>query len=324
MKYVNYPEQDQKRLSFYLATEEYLALNYPEDEYFFMWQTRPTVIFGRNQLIENEVNLEYVKSNNIEFYRRKSGGGCVYSDNNNIMFSFITTTFNKDFVFDKYLSRIVSGLKTLKINAYFSGRNDILLNEQKISGNAFYRVGNRSVVHGTMMYDVDVSSMVKSITPNNEKLISKGIDSVRSRVTNLKDHFDLDLDTFKQKMKSYLSDEEITLSLEDMDKIRLIEKEYLDEDFIYGKNPNYSLIKKKRTNAGQLEVTIELKNNIIKKMNILGDYFLLNDVDFLINKFKNQPFDKEILSNLMTEKDVSDTIYNLSKYELLELLFEVK
>jgi len=324
MKYVNFPSQEIHRLSFYLSTEEYLATHFPEDEYFFMWQTRPTVIFGRNQLIENEVNLEYVKANHIEFYRRKSGGGCVYSDNKNIMFSFITTTFNKDFVFDKYLSRVVSGLKQLGIEAYFSGRNDIMLDGRKISGNAFYRVGNRSVVHGTMMYDVDVEAMVKSITPNNEKLISKGVDSVRQRVTNLKDHFDLDLETFKSKMKQYLSDEQITLSHEDMIQIAHIEEEYLKDEFIYGKNPNYTLIRKGRTNAGGLEISIELKNNIIKKINILGDFFLLSDLDSFLERFKNVQFDYQDIEPIFTEEDVQNTIYGLSKKDLLDLLFEVE
>ncbi|MFA7076240.1 MAG: hypothetical protein WC152_06175, partial [Candidatus Izemoplasmatales bacterium] len=88
MKYIAYPFTETKRLSFYLATEEYLARKFPDGEYFFMWQVKPTVIFGRNQLIDNEVNLKYVRDNNIEFYRRKSGGGCVYADFSNIMFSF--------------------------------------------------------------------------------------------------------------------------------------------------------------------------------------------------------------------------------------------
>ena len=116
MIYVNYPFKETQRLSFYLATEEYLAKNYPEAEYFFMWQVNPTVIFGRNQLIENEVNLDYVKRNHIEFYRRKSGGGCVYSDPSNIMFSFITPTFNKDFVFQNYLEKVVKLLQELGLN----------------------------------------------------------------------------------------------------------------------------------------------------------------------------------------------------------------
>lgn len=322
MIYVNYPIQEVRRLSFYLATEEYLALNYPEKEYFFMWQVNPTVIFGRNQLIENEVNLEFVKNNNIEFYRRKSGGGCVYADFSNIMFSFITSTFQKDFVFETYLKRIVTALNSLGLDTHFSGRNDILIGDQKISGNAFYRIGNRSCVHGTMLYDTDLSIMVKAITPDNEKLISKGIDSVRKRVTNLKEHFDLDIETFKSEMKRLLCDEEITLTKEDIQGISKIEETYLDESFIYGKNPGYSLIRKGRLTVGQMEIRIELKNNIVKKMNMLGDYFLVGDTDELLNKLKNIPFSRDAFTRALKEINVKDFVYNLDESELLDLLFE--
>lgn len=321
MKYVEYPEKKVEHLSFYLATEEYLAIAYPEDEYFFMWQVNPTVIFGRNQLIENEVNMEYVQSHGIEFYRRKSGGGCVYADFSNIMFSFITPTFNKDFVFDKYLSKIVSALNSMGLNAHFSGRNDILLGDLKVSGNAFYRVGNRSVVHGTMLYDTDLSVMVKAITPDNEKLISKGIDSVRKRVTNLKEHFNLDIETFKQKMRSMLCDETITLTPFDMTKIRKIENSYLDPDFIYGKNPEYALVKKGRVTAGTIEIYIELKNGIVKKMNMLGDYFLVGDTDQFLHHFKNKRFTRAVFEEVLDTFEVSEYVYNLTKNELLELLF---
>jgi len=324
MKYVNYPFDDAKRLSFYLATEEFLALKYPDDEYFFMWQVQPTVIFGRNQLIENEVNLDYVKQNNIQFYRRKSGGGCVYADFSNIMFSFITPTFNKDFLFDKYLSKVVDALNHYQLGAHFSGRNDILLGEHKVSGNAFYRVGNKSIVHGTMLFDTDLSVMVKAITPDNEKLISKGIDSVRKRVTNLKEHFDVDIDTFKKNMKEWLSDSEITLTDKDVNEIEQIEKSYLNPDFIYGKNPNYALIRKGRTTAGTLEISMELKNNIIKKINILGDYFLIEDIDILLEEFKNIPFTKSAIEAILSKVSVGDYIYNLTKDELLEILFQEK
>ena len=269
MIYVNYPFKEMQRLSFYLATEEFLARNYPAEEYFFMWQVKPTVIFGRNQLIENEVNLDYVKNNHIEFYRRKSGGGCVYSDPENVMFSFITPHFNKDFVFDTYLERVVKELKALGLNAYFSGRNDILIDGQKVSGNAFYRVNNRSIVHGTMLYNTDLEVMVRSITPDNEKLVSKGIDSVRSRVTNIRDHLDITLEEFKAHFRKNLCDSQITLKEADITSIREIEKTYLKEDFIYGKNPNYTLKKKGRAQAGMIEVTLELKNNLVKNIQIL-------------------------------------------------------
>ena len=266
MKYVNYPNPKTERLTFYLATEEYLAKQYPEDEYFFMWQVNPTVIFGRNQLIENEVNLDYVKRNNINYFRRKSGGGCVYSDPSNIMFSFITPSFNKDFVFDKYLDKVVKLLNELNLNAVFSGRNDILIDGMKVSGNAFYRVNNRSVVHGTMLYNTDLSVMVKAITPDNEKLISKGIDSVRSRVTNIVDHIDIDIEDFKNHFKRNLCDEHITLSEEDLEGIRAIEETYLKPEFIYGKTPNYTIKKTAKTEAGMIEITLELKNNLVKNI----------------------------------------------------------
>jgi lipoyltransferase/lipoate-protein ligase len=321
MKYIAYPFQEVKRLSFYLATEEFLARNYPEDEYFFMWQVNPTVIFGRNQLIENEVNLQFVKDNNIEFYRRKSGGGCVYADFSNIMFSFITPTFNKDFVFNTYLNKVADILKELGLNAYVSGRNDILVDGLKVSGNAFYQVNSRSIVHGTMLYNTDLSVMVKAITPDNEKLISKGIDSVRKRVTNVKEHLNITIEDFKKYIRSHIADEEIVLMDHDIKEIEKIEKTYLKDDFIYGKNPNYTISKKKKTEAGMIEVTLELKNNIVKKMNMLGDYFLIGDQDDFLNNFKNIKYEKDEFIKVLDRIDINNYIYNLSSEDFLQILF---
>lgn len=321
MIYVNYPEPKTEKLPFYLATEEYLAKKYPKGEYFFMWQVKPTVIFGRNQLIENEVNLDYVKKNHIEFYRRKSGGGCVYSDSSNIMFSFITPTFNKDFVFNKYLERVASLLKDLGLNAYCSGRNDILIDGKKVSGNAFYRVNDFSVVHGTMLYNTDISVMVKAITPDNDKLITKGINSVRSRVTNIREHLDISIEDFKDHFKKNLCEEQITLTKADVEKIKEIEKHYLETDFIYGKNPNYSVKKKKKTEAGIIEITLVLKNNIVKDIFMLGDYFLIEDTDEFLDLFKGIPFTKAAFSEILDHNPIKDYIYNLTKTEFLKILF---
>ncbi len=321
MKYVNYPFKEIKRLSFYLATEEFLAKNYPEDEYFFMWQVNPTVIFGRNQLIENEVNMNYVKENNIQYYRRKSGGGCVYADFSNIMFSFITPNFNKDFVFSTYLNRVASILQGLGLKAYVSGRNDILIDGLKVSGNAFYQVNSRSIVHGTTLYNTDLSVMVKSITPDNEKLISKGIDSVRKRVTNIKDHLDITIEDFKKYIRDNIADSDITLSFEDVKKIEQIEKMYLKDEFIYGKNPNYTIKKKGKVEAGLIEISLELKNNIVKKINMLGDYFLIGDEDEFLNNFKNIPFTKESFTAVLENIKIKDFIYNINDEDFLQILF---
>lgn len=321
MKYVNYPFNETKRLTFYLATEEFLARNYPADEYFFMWQVNPTVIFGRNQLIENEVNLRFVKENNIEFYRRKSGGGCVYADFSNIMFSFITPNFNKDFVFNTYLTKVAEILKNLGLNAYVSGRNDILIDGLKVSGNAFYQVNSRSIVHGTMLYNTDFSVMVKAITPDNEKLISKGIDSVRKRVTNIKEHLDISIEEFKNFVKKNIAIESVILTQSDISEIERIESTYLTDDFIYGKNPNYTVSKKKKTEAGVIEITLELKNNVVKKINMLGDYFLIGDQDEFLNNFRNIEFSRPAFLEVLRRINLNQYIYNLTDEDFLEILF---
>jgi lipoate-protein ligase A len=324
MKYVNFPTNEVRRLPFYLSTEEYLATHYPKDEYFFMWQVQPTVIFGRNQLIENEVNLEFVKENKIQYYRRKSGGGCVFADFSNIMFSFVTPHFNKDFVFDSYLTRVVNILKGLGLNAEFSGRNDILVDGLKVSGNAFYQVNNRSVVHGTMLFDTDMSLLIRSITPSNEKLISKGIDSVRKRVTNLKEHLSIDIEEFKQVMKNQIADDQITLTSYDMEEIAKIEETYLKEEFIYGKNPKYTIIKKGRTEAGTIEIAFELKNNVVKNVNILGDYFVLGDIEIPLRRLEGIQATLSSFQNALKEVEMKDYIMNFTTLDFLQIIFDNK
>ncbi|MDD3957948.1 MAG: lipoate--protein ligase [Candidatus Izemoplasmatales bacterium] len=321
MIYIDYPFTETKRLSFYLATEEYLARTFPDDEYFFMWQVAPSVIFGRNQLIENEINMAYVKAHNIAFYRRKSGGGCVYADMSNIMLSFVTPGFHKDFIFTKYLMKVVDALKACGLDAVFSGRNDILVDGMKVSGNAFYRVNHRSIVHGTMLYDTDLEVMVRAITPDNEKLISKGVDSVRQRVMNLKDRLGMSLEDFKEHMRSFLADRYRVLTQADIHAIEAIEETYLNPDFIYGKNPNYSVIRKKKVAAGLIEVSFELKNEVVKNINMLGDYFLIGDPDVFLNKLKGVRFSRLAFQEALEGMDLSEHVFNLSLNDFLEIVF---
>ena len=141
MIHTTLPFNQTRRLSFYLAMEEYVArhLNH-DDDCFFMWQVNPSVIFGRNQLIEKEVNIDYCKKHHIEMYRRKSGGGCVYADMSNVMFSYITRDENVNFTFNRYINLLVLVLFKMGIDAKANGRNDILIDGKKVSGNAFYHI----------------------------------------------------------------------------------------------------------------------------------------------------------------------------------------
>jgi lipoyltransferase/lipoate-protein ligase len=323
MIYISLPEDKIRRLSFYLSMEEYVARYMDEDEAFFMWQVNPTVIFGRNQLMENEVNLEYVREKGIETYRRKSGGGCVYADFSNIMFSYITKDSNVGFTFNKYLQKVSAVLQQLGVNAEASGRNDITIGERKVSGNAFYRAAGKSIVHGTMLFDTDIEIMVKSITPNNEKLISKGVESVRKRVTNLSEYLSIDIETFKDFIRTHLCDGEKMLDDKAVVIIEDIEKEYLSEEFIFGNNPRYTLVKKGYTDAGDIEIRLEIKNGIIKDINIMGDYFLVGDIgEGVLKVLTNTAYDEDTVKAKLRDVRIEDYIHNLSKDEFIDILFK--
>ena len=323
MLYIALPDNKVRRLSFYLAMEEYVAKHVEADDCFFMWQVEPSVIFGRNQLIENEVNLDFCRKHHIQTYRRKSGGGCVYADMNNVMFSYITTEEQVGFTFHRYINMVVLMLQRLGVDASPSGRNDVMIGNKKVSGNAFYKIPGHSIVHGTMLYDTDLLNMAGAITPPDSKLISKGIKSIHQRVDFLKNHLTISLHEFMDFVHQQLCDEDFTLNEKDIKQIEQIEQEYLSDEFIYGKNPHYTLIKKRRIEGtGDFEVRLELKNNIIKKVNLMGDYFLIGDLDQgLLNKLKDVPLEAGTLNHILPDR-IDDIIMNLMKSDFIELLTE--
>ena len=324
MVYIALPDEKTRRLSFYLAMEEYVArrLN-TDDDCFFMWQVRPTVIFGRNQLIEAEVNLEFCRKNGIETYRRKSGGGCVYADMKNVMFSYITADDQVGFTFNRYINMVVTLLQRLGVDASASGRNDVMIGDRKVSGNAFYHLPGRSIVHGTMLYDTDVVNMVGAITPSDAKLLSKGVISVYQRVALLKDYVTLSLDEFKAFVRQTLCDGEVVLAEEQVREIEQMEQEYLSYEFIYGKNPRYTLVKHRRIErVGELEARIEVKNGIIKSVNLMGDYFLVGDLDKgLLQKLRDVPLEHGALRRVLPDR-IDDIIMNLMTEDFILLLTE--
>lgn len=323
MKYVTLPFEDgvERKLTYYLATEEYVARRLPEGDYFFMWQVNPTVIFGRNQLIGNEINIQYCREHNINTFRRKSGGGCVYADMNNIMFSYITHNDDVCLTFGKYIDLVVETLRKLGVEAIASGRNDILIDGKKVSGNAFYHIPGRSIVHGTMLYDTDMQNMVGAITPSDEKLISKGIQSVRQHITLLKDYIAMGIEDFKAFVKKEMCDEEISLDEEALKEIAEIEEEYLSPQFIYGNNPRYNITRKGRIEGvGDFIVNMEMKNDTIKDIDIKGDFFLVGDIGKQIaQRLIGIKLTREDVGNALPHH-LDDVILNLDKNRFIDLI----
>ena len=325
MKYILLPKPDTiHQLPFYFAVEEYVARHYTDDDYFMGWRVNPTVMLGRNQLIDNEVNTDYCKEHKIDIFRRKSGGGCIYADKGCIQFSYISRTVNANEAFVAYMQRMADLLKGLKIDAQLSGRNDILINETKVSGCAFYQLSNRSVLHNSLLFDTQLDHLSNALTPAKEKLQSKGVASVRQRVTNVATYTQLDILAFMDYVRQEMCGTEVLeLTEKDMKEVAEIEKELASDDFVYGKNPKYSLLRKHRfEGVGTLEAHIELKNNIIGSINMVGDYFLLGDIDHdFLNLLKGCEFTREAVEEILQSKDLSTIIRGLKLRQFLRLLF---
>lgn len=322
MKYIGLSEVKTRNLPFYLAMEEYVANYFDFSEAFFMWQVEPTVIFGRNQLIEKEVNLNYCREHGIEMYRRKSGGGCVYADKGNIMFSYITKNYNVTDSYSQYLDKVVAALKTLGIEAEATGRNDILVDGKKIAGNAFYHVNGKSIVHGTMLFDTDMDNMINAITPTIAKLQSKGVDSVKSRITTLRNYLRITIDDFKREIKEGLCDEEIILGENDICEIEKLEQIYHSDSFIYGKNPHCNIEKEDRVEGvGDFKVFIETNKGKIMKINLMGDFFLQSEMDEnLLGRFKNIPYNESAIRNALSDINVGNIILNMTNEQFVKLI----
>ena len=325
MKYILLPKPDTiHQLPFYFAVEEYVVRHYTDDDYFMGWRVSPTVMLGRNQLIDNEVNTDYCKEHKIDIFRRKSGGGCIYADKGCIQFSYISRAVNANEAFATYMQRMADLLKGLKIDAQLSGRNDILIDGTKVSGCAFYQLSNRSVLHNSLLFDTQLDHLSNALTPAKEKLQSKGVASVRQRVTNVATYTQLDILAFMDYVRQEMCGTEVLeLTEEDMKGVAEIEKELSSDDFVYGKNPKYSLVRKHRfEGVGTLEAHIELKNNIIGSINMVGDYFLLGDIDHdFLSLLKGCEFTREAVEERLEDIDLSTIIRGLKLRQFLRLLF---
>ncbi len=324
MTYVSLPDESERRVSFFLAMEEYVARRIDGDA-FFMWRVAPSVVFGRNQLIDTEVNVDYCRANDIQMYRRKSGGGCIYADGGNVMLSYITgdSTGGVGFTFNRYTGLVVLALQRMGVDARASGRNDILVDGRKISGTAFYRTAGRSIVHGTMLYDTCMENMVGAITPSDTKLRSKGVESVRQRIALLKDHTSMSLPEVMERFRSTLCRRSITLTLEDVAEIERMEAEYLTDEFVFGRNPRATLVRKGRIEGvGDIELRIELKNHIIKAITLLGDFFVVGDIDRdIISPLLGKPLTAEAIAAALPE-DLSHVVMGLTRDDLVGVMVD--
>jgi len=321
--HIRFPHNNQLRLSFYLATEEYVARQLNDgDDCFFMWQVPPSVIFGRNQDIEAEVNLDYCRANGIQVYRRKSGGGCVYADLGNVMLSYITRDEQVSLTFNRYMTLLTSMLAELGLHATSTQNNDILVGGRKVSGNAFYHLAGHSIVHGTMLFDTNPQLMEGALHPDTSKLQQKGVKSVRSRVAFLKDYLSFGVEELQQRLCALLTNRSIALTDKDLQEIEQLEQRYYAVPFLYGNTLHNNIVRSGRIEGcGTVELHFALSGSRISEVSLYGDFFDLGQAqDIFSQTFINCPFTPECIRHAIAAHHPERSIRNLSEEGLLVLI----
>ena len=322
MKTLDLTKYGRQNVSFYLALERHI-LNAPEwrnDELFFIWDINPAIVCGKHQLIESEVNMDYVRKIGVPIYRRHSGGGTIFADEGCFMFTFIKRTGKRDDVFRECLSSVVDAFHEIGLDTELSGRNDLMFRGKKFSGNAYYRNENGSILHGTLLYKTDIEQLVRTITPDNEKLISKGIESVRQRVINVGDYMDLRRDQLMRHLENSIAPARVILPTDEFTEVCRIEPEYLSDEWMWGNNPSYTFKNKQRFAWGVCEVRIDVKGDIIKSIEFNGDFFTHQDLTPLYKALIGTKFESDSLQKVISQIRIEDYILGATADDILSII----
>ncbi|WP_419877566.1 lipoate--protein ligase [Brevibacillus centrosporus] len=314
-----------------LAIEEYALKQLPaSDDYLLFYINEPSIIIGKNQNTIEEINTTYVEENNIHIVRRLSGGGAVYHDLGNLNFSFITNDDGQSFHnFRKFTEPVVQALKELGVEAELTGRNDIQVGERKISGNAQYSTKGRMYSHGTLLFDSEMENVVSALKVNAEKIQSKGIKSIRSRVANITEFLERDM-TIEEFRVAILHSifgggevEEYKLTEEDWEKIHELSRErYQNWNWNYGKSPKSNYRATKRFEGiGTIEVQLDIEKGLIQTAKIYGDFFGVRDVAELEALLHEIPYDRQAVASALADTDLQAFFGNLEKEAFVSLLF---
>jgi len=323
MLYIDTKENKFNHCGFYFGLEEYLIKDYGYDgDIFLLWSVESTVMIGRHQVTRQEIDPQFVKDNNIQIVRRNSGGGAVYTDEGCLQFSFITSKKNPNEIFKGHVEYIVNSIKDLGIDAEFTGRNDILSNGKKFSGNAEYIHKDKMVIHGTILFKTDFNKLVGSLTPDKSKLTSHAISSVKSRVVNIGEYLDLNLDQFYDYMVQKISSKKIDYKTLDLNIIDEYSKKFDTDDWNYGRSPKHEITNTIKFDSGNYTVNILIRKELVKELKINGDFFSLKKIDDFENAFIGIKYDYASFLDVLKVFKVNEYFYKLKTSEFLQLFFE--
>lgn len=313
-----------------LAIEEFVLKHLPmDDSYLLFYINEPSIIIGKHQNTIEEINAEYVKANHIHVVRRLSGGGAVYHDLGNLSFSFLTKDDGQSFHnFRKFTQPVVEALQQLGVNAELSGRNDLQVGEQKISGNAQFSTRGRMFSHGTLMFNSELDNVQSALKVNPEKFKSKSTKSVRSRVANISEFLNqpMTMEEFHDDILRHIFGVEpadvpqYVLTEEDWAKIHEISAErYRNWDWNYGQSPESNIKHAKKFPAGIIDIRMNIKEGHIHEIKIYGDFFGIGDVADIENRLRGQRYEETAVREALQGLDIKHYFGNVELEDFIGL-----
>ncbi|EMR05329.1 Lipoate-protein ligase LplJ [Bhargavaea cecembensis DSE10] len=315
-----------------LAIEEYILNTFDtdKDSYLLFYINGPSIIVGRNQNTIEEIDAGYVDKNGIKVVRRLSGGGAVYHDLGNLNYSFITKDDGESFRnFRKFTQPVVDALNNLGVKAELQGRNDLLVEGRKISGNAQFSTQGRMYSHGTLMFDTDIGEVVNALKVKKDKIESKGIKSIRSRVANISEFLEepMTIEEFRQYILEQIFGgkdkiEYIELTEDDWENIKkLSEKRYGNWDWNYGKSPKFNMSHSKRFPVGGIDVKLDVNKGQIEDAAIFGDFFGVGEVAEIEEALKGAQYSTEGIEKAIEGIDIEKLLGGITKEEFIDLIY---
>ena len=314
-----------------MAFDEYALEQLPLDEpLFFLWRNRSAVIIGLNQNVYAEVDINYLRQHDIALARRITGGGAVYHDLGNLNYTIVGRSSDIERDYPEYARHMQQALLALGVKAELSGRNDILVDGRKVSGYAKRVYKDRLMVHGTLMFDVDIDCLTRVLTPPTNKLESKGIASVKSRVLNLKEHLPqlTNIGALTQALEQHLSrqyqDKEYILTEAQLTEIRTIAAtKFATPSWIYGRSPNETITYSKRLPCGNVTVHMDIRKGIITQCSITGDFLGNTPIASLENLLQGCLYERGALLQRLSGLKTQDYLDNTSTETFINLLFNL-
>lgn len=290
-----------------LALEEYLLRNLqPKEIILYLWQNENTVVIGRNQNPWKECRCSILEAEGGKLARRLSGGGAVFHDLGNLNFTFLMDRRLYDL--SRQLQVILEGVRSLGINAEFTGRNDLTVEGKKFSGNAFYLEKDKAYHHGTVLIHVDSAKVAKYLQVSKEKMAAKGVESVQARITNLQNYLpDLSIQEMKntlmtsfQKIYGKCPEEPLVINSREKGLEELYAK-YSSWEWRYGKTPQFDLVLESRFPWGGIELGLKLNKGRIMEATLYSDAMNGTLIQEISRSFQGKAFDSQVLSQALEE-----------------------